>query len=148
MMDSSFHHLPSRPRDGQKPLWWQKVTVFAFLMFKDDQRPLYEIKANLFKGLAHPYRIRVLEILSAQPQATVSEMLADLNLEASHLSQHLAALRRYGIVKSERRANVVYYRLAFPQVADLLDISRSLLDELVTAPHQQVAASTNQDSHS
>ncbi|MGP6175002.1 ArsR/SmtB family transcription factor [Corynebacterium sp. A21] len=100
-------------------------------MFTDDQRPLYELKANLFKGLAHPYRIRVLEILAATPQVSVSEILADMGLEASHLSQHLAVLRRYGMVVSERQANVVNYRLAYPQVADLLKVARELLAELL-----------------
>lgn len=43
------------------------------------ERPLYEIKANLFKALAHPARIRVLEILSANPRpTTVAEILAEL----------------------------------------------------------------------
>lgn len=95
--------------------------------FGDAQRPLYEIKANLFKGLAHPYRIRILEILSGAPEASVSEMLVETELEASHLSQHLAVLRRYRLVVSERRASVVYYRLAFPEIAELLHVARSLL---------------------
>ena len=93
----------------------------------DAERPLYEIKANLFKGLAHPYRIRILEILSATDQVSVSEMITETGLEASHLSQHLAVLRRYRLVVSERRASIVYYRLAFPEVAELLRVARALL---------------------
>lgn len=89
------------------------------------------MKANLFKGLAHPYRIRALEILAASGEVSVSEMITETGLEASHLSQHLSVLRRYGLVVSERRASVVYYRLAFPQVADLLHVSRQLLSELL-----------------
>ena len=57
--------------------------------FSDFRAPLYEVKANLFKGLAHPVRIRVLELLSAAPEVSVTEMLAATGLEASHLSQHL-----------------------------------------------------------
>lgn len=97
----------------------------------DDERPLYEIKANLFKGLAHPYRIRVLEILAGVHEAPVSDLITQTGLEASHLSQHLSVLRRYGLVVSERRASVVYYRLAFHQVADLLRVARLLLGELL-----------------
>lgn len=100
--------------------------------FGDAQRPLYEIKANLFKGLAHPYRIRILEILSSTPETSVSEMIAETGLEASHLSQHLAVLRRYRLVRSERRASVVYYRLAFPEVAELLRVARRLLHGILT----------------
>lgn len=111
------------------------------MVFENDERPLYEIKANLFKGLAHPYRIRVLEILAGVQEAPVSAMIAETGLEASHLSQHLSVLRRYGLVVSERRASVVYYRLAFPQVADLLHVARSLLSELLqdSQRHQRSA---------
>ncbi len=111
------------------------------MAFGADERPLYEIKANLFKGLAHPYRIRVLEILAGVPETPVSALLAETDLEASHLSAHLAVLRRYGLVVSERRASVVYYRLAFPQVADLLQVARTLLGELLQdSQRHQVSA--------
>ncbi|WP_213816644.1 helix-turn-helix transcriptional regulator [Glaciihabitans sp. dw_435] len=110
-------------------------------MLGDTTRPVYEIKANLFKGLAHPYRIRVLEIVAAGDEVPVSVMIAETGLEASHLSQHLSVLRRYGLVVSERRASVVYYRLAFPQVADLLHVARQLLTEmLVLSQEHQTAA--------
>lgn len=106
----------------------------------DTQRPLYEIKANLFKGLAHPLRIRVLEILSQADEVSVTRMLDEMGLESSHLSQHLAVLRRYGLVLSERRASVVYYRLAYPQVAELLRVARSLLAELVHTSHDRLTS--------
>ena len=86
-------------------------------MLSDPTRPLYEVKAGLFKGLAHPIRIRILEVLSASPEASVSELLDDTGLEASHVSQHLAVLRRNRLVVSERRGSLVYYRLAYPEVA-------------------------------
>lgn len=101
------------------------------------QRPLYEIKANLFKGLAHPLRIRILEILSAAPEVSVTQMLDDMGLEASHLSQHLAVLRRYGLVVSERRGSVVFYSLAYPQVSELLRVARTLLAEVLDSSRQQ-----------
>jgi DNA-binding transcriptional ArsR family regulator len=96
---------------------------------QQQQRPLYEIKANLFKGLAHPLRIRALEILAEADEVSVTEILDEMGLEPSHLSQHLAVLRRYGLVVSERRASAVYYRLAYPQVAELLRVARALLAE-------------------
>jgi ArsR family transcriptional regulator len=104
------------------------------------QRPLYEIKANLFKGLAHPHRIRALELLSAGDEVSVTRMLEETGLEASHLSQHLAVLRRYGLVVSERRASVVYYRLAYPQVAELLRVARALLGEIVSTTSERLTS--------
>ena len=109
----------------------------------DAQRPLYEVKANLFKGLAHPVRVRVLELLSANPEVSVTDLLADSRLEASHLSQHLAVLRRHNLVVAERRASQVFYRLAYPQVADLLTVSRALLIEILEHTQQQLASTVN-----
>jgi len=106
----------------------------------DESRPLYEVKANLFKGLAHPIRIRLLELLSASPEVSVGELLAVTGLEASHLSQHLSVLRRNNLVSSDRRGSQVFYRLAYPQVAELLAVSRSLLVEMLETTRQQLVS--------
>lgn len=112
-------------------------------MFSDPNRPLYELKAGLFKGLAHPIRIRILELLSIAPEASVSELLAAIDLEASHVSQHLAVLRRNSLVTSERRGSLVYYRLAHPQVAGLLRVARALLAEVLETTQQQLIERTS-----
>ncbi len=91
------------------------------------QRPLYEVKANLFKGLAHPFRIRILELLSDADEVSVADLQAETELEASHLSQHLSVLRRHHLVVSERRGSHVYYRLADPRIRELLAVARALL---------------------
>ncbi|MCH6229396.1 metalloregulator ArsR/SmtB family transcription factor [Microbacterium sp. CFH 31415] len=95
------------------------------------QRPLYEVKAGLFKGLSHPLRIRILELLAAAPEVSVAALQEATGLEASHLSQHLAVLRRHRLVESERRASHVYYRLADEKVAELLSVARALLRDIV-----------------
>ncbi len=97
------------------------------------QRPLYEVKAGLFKGLAHPFRIRILELLSAAAEVSVTDLQNETGLEASHLSQHLAVLRRHRLVDSERRASHVYYRLTGPSVARLLAAARELLLDVLAA---------------
>ncbi|MEZ2390303.1 ArsR/SmtB family transcription factor [bacterium RCC_150] len=109
--------------------------------FSDFRAPLYEVKANLFKGLAHPVRIRVLELLSAAPEVSVTELLAATGLEASHLSQHLSVLRRYQLVKGERRALQMFYTLAYPQVAELLSVARVLLSEMLRTTQAQLGSS-------
>ncbi len=112
--------------------------------FSDARRPLYEVKANLFKGLAHPVRVRVLEVLSETGDVPVSDLLSDTGLEASHLSQHLAVLRSYNLVVAERRGSQVFYRLAYPGVADLLAISRALLIEILQHTQQQLVSTVAQ----
>ncbi|HWL02667.1 MAG TPA: metalloregulator ArsR/SmtB family transcription factor [Microbacteriaceae bacterium] len=81
----------------------------------------------MFKGLAHPVRVRILEVLAGGDEVPVSELLRETGLEPSHLSQHLAVLRRHRLVIADRRASFVYYRLAFPEVAQLLTVARQLL---------------------
>ncbi len=109
------------------------------------EQPLNEIKANLFKGLAHPVRIRVLEILAADDEVPVSALIAGTGLEASHLSQHLAVLRRYQLVASERRGSQVLYRLASEHVADLLRVARELLAEMLRTTERHLATLDSPD---
>ena len=105
-----------------------------------DQRPLYEVKANLFKGLAHPYRIRILELRADADEVSVTALQADTELEASHLSQHLSVLRRHHLVVSERRASHVYYRLADPRIRELLTVARALLLTMLSADRDRLDA--------
>jgi ArsR family transcriptional regulator len=104
-------------------------------------RPLYEIKANLFKALAHPARIRILEILSATGEPTpVSDILAETAIEPTLLSQHLAVLKRHHVVTSERTGNAVHYRLAHPKISELLLIARTFLADTLAEHRDQLAA--------
>lgn len=109
--------------------------------FSDFRAPLYEVKANLFKGLAHPVRIRVLELLSAAPEVSVTELLAATGLEASNLSQHLSVLRRYNLVTGERRALQMFYSLAYPEVAELLSVAKLLLNNMLHTTREQLESS-------
>ncbi len=113
--------------------------------FGTGHRPLYEVKANLFKGLAHPVRIRVLEVLSSTPEAAVAELLADTGLEASHLSLHLGVLRRHHLVVGERRGSQVFYRLAYPAVADLLVVAKGLLIEILDDTRRTLGSTLSAD---
>ena len=107
--------------------------------FTGRDRPLYEVKAGLFKGLAHPLRIRILELLADGEEHSVAELQLDTALEASHLSQHLAVLRRHRLVISDRRASHVYYRISRPEVAELLAVARRLLAAVLEADRERLA---------
>lgn len=89
-------------------------------------RPLAEAKADLFKALAHPARIRVLELL-ADRERTVGELAEGTGLELSHLSQQVTVLRRAGVVDSRRVRNTVVCSLRDPQTAELLAVARRML---------------------
>lgn len=81
--------------------------------------------------LGHPVRIRVLELLAEGPRA-VRELLAEIEVEPSNLSQQLAVLRRSGIVTSTREGSTVVYALAGGDVVELLRAARRILTELLT----------------
>ena len=89
-------------------------------------RPITEAKAELFKALAHPARVRVLELL-AEGERTMGELADETGLEPSHLSQHVTLLRRAGIVDSRRVRTTVICSLRDPQVAELLGVARRLI---------------------
>ncbi|MEU6585719.1 metalloregulator ArsR/SmtB family transcription factor [Nocardia sp. NPDC046763] len=95
------------------------------------QRPLYQMKADFFKTLGHPVRIRVLELLSQREHA-VSEMLTEIGVEAANLSQQLSILRRAGLVTARREGLSVTYALTSPQVAELLAVARAILTGVVS----------------
>ncbi|MFE7581641.1 ArsR/SmtB family transcription factor [Streptomyces gardneri] len=90
--------------------------------------PLYQSKAEFFKTLGHPVRIRVLELLSEREHA-VAEMLRDTGVEAAYLSQQLAVLRRANLVVARREGVAVYYTLTGPRVTELLLVARSILSD-------------------
>src|SRR3954447_6181607 len=92
--------------------------------------PLYQAKAELFRTLGHPVRIRVLELLQDGPRP-VRDLLASIEVEPSNLSQQLAVLRRAGLVTSSRSAASVVYALSTPDVADLLAVGRRILGSVL-----------------
>jgi DNA-binding transcriptional ArsR family regulator len=95
-------------------------------------RPLYEAKAEFFKTLGHPARIRILELLSERDHA-VHELLERIEIEPSNLSQQLAVLRRTSLVTSTRVAGQVIYSVSVPEVRDLLLAARSILSGVIAS---------------
>jgi DNA-binding transcriptional ArsR family regulator len=88
--------------------------------------PVSEVKAELFKALGHPARVRVLEVLS-EGERSVSDMQPLVGIESSHLSQQLGVLRRAGLVVTRREGASVVYSLADPLLAELLAVAKRLL---------------------
>jgi ArsR family transcriptional regulator len=88
--------------------------------------PLYQLKADFFKTLGHPVRIRVLELLGER-EHTSSALLAYLNVEAPYLSHQLSVLRRAHLVVFRKEGPIVHYALADPEVTQLLRVARAIL---------------------
>ena len=94
--------------------------------------PLYQAKAEFFKTLGHPARIRILELLSERDHA-VHELLEAIAIEPSSLSQQLAVLRRTSLVGFRREGGEVIYSLSVPEVRDLLLAARSILSGIIAS---------------
>ncbi|MFD7961695.1 ArsR/SmtB family transcription factor [Streptomyces zaomyceticus] len=109
------------------------------------QVPLYQAKAEFFRMLGHPVRIRVLELLQHGP-VPVRELLNEIEIEPSNLSQQLAVLRRSGIVISIRDGATVSYALAGGDVAELLRAARRILTELLAGQNELLAELRHTDS--
>lgn len=97
------------------------------------------VKAEYFRTLAHPVRIRVLELLSVA-ERSVGDLQTELGLEQSHLSHQLGVLRRAGVVLARREGSGVIYALDDPRVADLLDVARRILLDAATRTREQLGA--------
>ena len=88
--------------------------------------PLYQAKAEFFRMLGHPVRVRVPEPLQDGPMP-VRELPAGIELGPFSLSQQLAVLRRSGIVTSRREGSTVANALVSGEVADLMGAARRIL---------------------
>ncbi|HVA61653.1 MAG TPA: metalloregulator ArsR/SmtB family transcription factor [Mycobacteriales bacterium] len=89
-------------------------------------RPVHEVKSTLFRVLGHPARIRILELLR-DGERSVGSLQAELDLGEGSTSQHLAALRRIGLVDSRREGTTIYYRVGDGRVFELLAVSRDII---------------------
>lgn len=90
-------------------------------------RELQTFKAEFFKALAHPMRIRILEVLN-EGNRSVNELQAILGSEGSAVSQQLAVLRNKNVVTGTKEGTSVVYSLRDPLIGDLLQIAKQIFD--------------------
>ncbi|TLQ43231.1 ArsR/SmtB family transcription factor [Streptomyces marianii] len=93
--------------------------------------PPCQAKAEFFRTLGHPVRIRVLELLQDGPMP-LRDLPAEIEVEPSVLSQQPAVLRRSGIAASAREAPTVFHGSAGGDAADLLRAARRILTEMLS----------------
>jgi DNA-binding transcriptional ArsR family regulator len=106
--------------------------------FLNDKRPslkeldildleLQQFKAEFFKALAHPLRIKILEVL-AQGDFGVNEIQSAVGSEGSTVSQQLMVLRNKNIVVGTKNGNRVIYSLRDPLIIDLLEVAKQIFN--------------------
>jgi ArsR family transcriptional regulator len=99
----------------------------------------YPLIAQMFKALAHPARLQILEILQEEGEACVCHMESRLNQRQAYISQHLAKLREVGLVEDRREGLNVFYALALPGTEALLKEARQLAAEVVRADGHELS---------
>lgn len=95
------------------------------------RRAVYQMKAEFFRILGHPVRVRILELLR-DGERTVGDLQNELQMDSSGTSQHLGVLRRHGILDSRREGTSVYYTVRDPRIFQLLEVSRQILTSSLT----------------
>jgi len=84
-------------------------------------------KAELFKILSNPVRIQILDTLR-QGEITVNEIAQWLEVEASSISQGLAILKRYNLVKGRRQGNYIFYSVSDEAIFKILDAAKEVFN--------------------
>ncbi|MBX6342178.1 MAG: helix-turn-helix transcriptional regulator [Thermomicrobiaceae bacterium] len=93
------------------------------------------LKAKLFRGLADPSRLAILEALRPGPRS-VGAVVRGTGLSQPNVSNHLACLHDCGLVAREPRGRFVYYRLSDPRVERLLALGDAVLADVATGVYQ------------
>lgn len=91
------------------------------------RRAVYQVKAEFFRILGHPVRVRILELLR-EGERTVSDLQVELQMDSSGTSQHLGVLRKQGMVEGRREGTSVHYSVRDPRVFQLLEVARQILN--------------------
>ena len=90
------------------------------------QSPIYGLKADFFRVLGHPVRVRMLQVLR-DGERSVGSLRDELELDSSSTSQHLAALRGQGLVESRKEGTSVFYRVKDPRTLELLELAKQII---------------------
>lgn len=106
--------------------------------------PIHQVKAEFFKTLGHPARIRVLEVLR-EGERTVGQLVPEVGIEASHLSQQLAVLRRAGLVQNRKEGATVVYSVADPAIFELLEVAKRILTSSLLHSREAILAELQSD---
>ena len=95
-------------------------------MPRQTEHRLFELQAEMAKALANPTRLRILRRIGSG-EVAYRALLDDPGVSKTNLSQHLAILRKGGVVAVRREGVHVHYRLTFPEITDLCAAMRGIL---------------------
>ena len=97
--------------------------------------PIYRVKADFFKTLGHPARIRILEVLR-EGERQVAELIPEVGIEPSHLSQQLGVMRRANLIQARKAGSNVYYSVGDPKIFELLEVAKRIITSSLADTHE------------
>ena len=100
---------------------------------------VFKIKADFLKAVAHPARLKILEKLKSGREASVGQLVRELEIEQSSLSKHLAILKQAGIVISRQEKVTVFYSVRDREIYDVLLPVSSMLKRKLKEGQQILA---------
>jgi DNA-binding transcriptional ArsR family regulator len=107
-------------------------------LMADPGLPISQLKAELFRALANPGRIRILETLVGG-ERSVGDLQPEVGLELSHLSQQLGVLRRADLLAARKEGALVFYSIKQPLLPDLLATAKQMLIASLTESQSLLA---------
>lgn len=96
-------------------------------MNKDSlDKELALLHERICPALSHPLRMKILYLLNEKAM-NVGELTLEMGIPQSSVSRHLSVLRERGLVRAEREGTTIWYALAEPELATIIDILRGIL---------------------
>lgn len=106
---------------------------------KDAEKNFLKLKADVFKALGHPTRLKIVEKLMLG-DACVCEFVNEADCDFSTISAHLSVLQKAGVVSSEKKGREVHYSLAMPCVSKFSKCIEESLKKQLTAQLKMLEA--------
>jgi len=97
-------------------------------LINHEMQKIFSMQADICKALADAKRLMIVQELREGERA-VGQLGDRLELAQANVSQHLAILRKHGVVNSRREGTTVYYSLASHKIGEACDMVRSVLNE-------------------
>lgn len=106
---------------------------------KQQELAKYEARAKVFKALAHPARLRVMDELAKYDERCVCDLTELVGSDMSTVSRHLSVLKNAGLVEVDKRGQMVFYRATICCLSGFTECVEKVLDNNIK---QQRAALT------
>jgi DNA-binding transcriptional ArsR family regulator len=129
----TYENSPNKQRCGAQRARNVKAGLSSIASMEAKvSKPVYEVKAEFFKVLGHPSRVRILEVLREGEQS-VGELAPMVAMESSHLSQQLGVMRRANLVQARKEGSTVFYSVGDATLFELLDVARRIITSSLLA---------------